>query len=102
MTAPALSMVLALLTAGSSPTFAATGWGEDYEKAVAQAKAEKKMVLLDFTGSDWCQWCVKLDKDAFSKPEFKSYAKDHLTLVNVDFPLHQPQPKNFEGPEREA
>ena len=43
-------------------------------------------MLLDFTGSDWCGWCMKLDKEVFSKPEFKSYAKANLVLVEVDFP----------------
>jgi protein disulfide-isomerase len=75
--------VLSLLT---STALAAAGWSDDYEKSVAKAKAEKKMVLLDFTGSDWCGWCIKLDKEVFSKPEFKSYAKDNLVLVEVDFP----------------
>ena len=72
--------------AGSAVAGAAAGWDDDYEKAVAQAKAEKKMVLLDFTGSDWCGWCIKLDKEVFSQPEFKDYAKENLVLVEVDFP----------------
>jgi thioredoxin-related protein len=74
---------LALVT--STAAFAAAGWDDDYEKALAQAKAEKKMVVLDFTGSDWCGWCIKLDKEVFSKKEFKDYAKDNLVLVEVDF-----------------
>jgi protein disulfide-isomerase len=76
----------AILALGASATFAKESWGDDYEKALAQAKSEKKMVLLDFTGSDWCPWCIKLDKEVFSKPEFKSYAKENLVLVEVDFP----------------
>ncbi len=78
--------VFAVLAVASSAAFAAAGWDDDYEKAVAKAKAEKKMVLLDFTGSDWCGWCIKLDKEVFSKPEFKEYAKANLVLVEVDFP----------------
>lgn len=70
----------------SVAAFAAAGWDDDYEKALAKAKAEKKMVLLDFTGSDWCGWCMKLDKEVFSKKEFKDYAKENLVLVEVDFP----------------
>ncbi len=46
-------------------------WLTDLPKAQAQAKAENKLVLLDFTGSDWCIWCIKLDTDTFSKPEFQ-------------------------------
>jgi thioredoxin-related protein len=64
-------------------------WLTDLTKAQAQAKAEKKMVLLDFTGSDWCGWCIKLNKEVFSKPEFEEYAKKNLVLVEVDFPRNK-------------
>lgn len=67
------------------------GWTEDQPKALAQAKAEKKLVFMDFTGSDWCVWCKKIDKDVFATPEFKQYAKDHLVLVSLDFPQEKPQ-----------
>jgi protein disulfide-isomerase len=85
----------AVFAVGSTAAFAAAGWGDDYDKAVAQAKAEKKMVLLDFTGSDWCGWCMKLDKEVFSKPEFKNYAKDNLVLMEVDFPQTKRQTKKL-------
>jgi protein disulfide-isomerase len=65
-------------------------WGTDLPKALAQAKAEKKMVLMDFTGSDWCGWCKKFDKEALSTDKFADYAKSHLELVVVDFPRHTP------------
>jgi protein disulfide-isomerase len=80
------SLAAALLVAASATAFGATGWTDNYEKAMAQAKAENKKVLLDFTGSDWCGWCMKLDKETFSKPKFKDYAKQNLILVTVDFP----------------
>ena len=41
---------------------------------------------MDFTGSDWCGWCILLDREVFSKPEFKEYANKNLILVEVDFP----------------
>jgi len=66
-------------------------WLTDVSKATAQAKAEKKLVMLDFTGSDWCGWCIKLHKEVFSKPEFATYAKDNLVLVEVDFPRAKTQ-----------
>jgi len=87
--------VCAVLAVTSSAALAAAGWEDDYEKAVAKAKAEKKMVLLDFTGSDWCGWCIKLDKEVFSKPEFKEYAKANLVLVEVDFPQGKRQTKKL-------
>lgn len=91
-----LPRLLAAFTAvlvTTSAALAAAGWDDDYEKALAKAKAEKKMVLLDFTGSDWCGWCIKLDKEVFSKKQFKDYAKENLVLVEVDFPQGKRQTK---------
>jgi protein disulfide-isomerase len=61
-------------------------WATDLPKALEQAKAENKIVLLDFTGSDWCVWCIKFDDDVLSQPEFASYAKTNLVMVMLDFP----------------
>ena len=66
-------------------------WSTDLPKAQAQAKADHKMVLMDFTGSDWCGWCKKFDKEALSTDKFAEYAKAHLELVVVDFPREKPQ-----------
>lgn len=66
-------------------------WLTDYEAALKQAKAENKRVLLDFTGSDWCGWCIKLKKEVFNTPEFETYAKNNLVLVELDFPQSKPQ-----------
>ena len=63
-------------------------WLTDVPKALDRAKAEKKVVLLDFTGSDWCGWCKRFDKEVFSTTEFKEFATKNLVLVEVDFP-HQ-------------
>lgn len=76
----------AAITLTGSVAFAAEGWGDNYEKALAQAKADKKLLVLDFTGSDWCGWCIKLNKEVFSQPEFKEYAAKNLVLMEVDFP----------------
>ncbi len=67
-------------------------WRTDYAQALETAKAEKKMVLLDFTGSNWCGWCKKLDREVFSTPEFKEYAQKNLVLVKLDFPRGIEQP----------
>jgi thioredoxin-related protein len=64
-------------------------WFTDAEAAQAKAKAENKLVLLDFTGSDWCIWCQRLKKNVFDDPEFAQYAKSKLVLVEVDFPQHK-------------
>lgn len=61
-------------------------WQTDYEQALATAKAAKKCVLLDFTGSDWCGPCIQMKKVVFSKEAFLNYAKKNLVLVEVDYP----------------
>jgi len=86
-----LLAVCAVATLTTSAALAAEGWGENYEKAAAQAKSENKLLLLDFTGSDWCPWCIKLNKEVFSQPEFKEFASKNLILVEVDFPQTKPQ-----------
>ncbi|MCK5676428.1 MAG: thioredoxin family protein [Verrucomicrobia bacterium] len=78
-----IMLVVATVAAGA---FASEGWETDFEKASAKAKAEGKHLLIDFSGSDWCGWCVKLDKEVFSQPAFKEYAKENLVLVLADFP----------------
>jgi protein disulfide-isomerase len=70
-------------TGGSA---AKSGWLTDLAKAQEQAKSGQKLLLMDFTGSDWCGWCKKLDAEVFSQTEFKDYAAKHLVLVEVDFP----------------
>jgi len=72
-------------------TLGADEWMTDYKAALQQAEKEKKLVLLDFTGSDWCGWCIRLDKEVFSKSEFKNYAKKNLVLVKLDFPRSKSQ-----------
>ena len=58
--------------------------------ALAKAKTENRLVLLDFTGSDWCGWCMKLEEESLSKPEFVNYAAKYLEVVIVDFPMRHP------------
>ncbi len=64
-------------------------WLTDLPKAQAKAKAENKMVLLDFTGSDWCIWCTRLKNEVFSQAAFAEYASKNLVLVEVDFPHYK-------------
>lgn len=62
------------------------GWSTDLEKALAQAKKEKKSVLVEFTGSDWCPPCIMMRKNVFSKPDFVKKASEKFILVELDFP----------------
>lgn len=61
-------------------------WHTDLNKAIELSKKENKPMMLFFTGSDWCGWCVKLKKEVFSQNEFKQWAQDNVILVEVDFP----------------
>jgi len=76
-------LVLVAITLGAN-THAA--WQTDLRAARAQAQREGKAILVNFTGSDWCGWCIKLKKEVFDKPHFRGYAKDNLVLVEIDFP----------------
>ncbi len=67
-------------------------WETDYEQALATAKASKKCVLLDFTGSDWCGPCIQMKKAVFSKAAFLDYAKKNLVLVEIDYPRRKVLP----------
>ncbi|MCE5279719.1 MAG: thioredoxin family protein [Planctomycetaceae bacterium] len=67
-------------------------WLEDFEAAKAAAAASGKPMLVDFTGSDWCGWCIKLDNEVFSKPAFEAYARENLILVKLDFPKRKELP----------
>src|ERR1051326_7372494 len=69
------------------------GWLTDLSQAKAQAKADHKMVLMDFNGSDWCPPCKALRKNVLSSQEFTDFAKKNLVLVDVDFPRHKQLPE---------
>ena len=73
------------LAAIVAPAFAAE-WLTDLEAAKKQAAAENKAILVDFTGSDWCGYCIRLKKNVFDKPEFADYAKDKFVLLEIDVP----------------
>lgn len=79
-------VLVALVIFLAAPAHAKTDWLDDFEEAQEQAKSEDKLLLVDFTGSDWCSWCIKLDKEVFSKPEFQEYAEENLVLMEADFP----------------
>jgi protein disulfide-isomerase len=56
------SIFLPLLLLAAGAARAELRWTEDFDKAAARAREENKYVLVDFTGSDWCGWCKKLDR----------------------------------------
>ncbi len=61
-------------------------WVNEFEKAKQTAANEGKDLLMDFTGSDWCSWCIKLHKEVFDLDAFKAAAPKNFVLVELDFP----------------
>ena len=66
-------------------------WQTDINKAMEISKKSKKPIMLFFTGSDWCGWCIRLQKEVLKTPEFAKWAKDNVVLVELDFPRRTPQ-----------
>lgn len=69
-------------------------WSVDYEASVQRAKAEKKPLLIYFTGSDWCPYCKYMDRDVLDKPEFIDFANKNYVMVLCDFPRAKEIPEN--------
>ena len=65
-------------------------WTTNYEEAIEQSRSSSKPILLFFTGSDWCGWCHKLEKEVLNTPEFAQEAGNQFIFVTVDFPLYKP------------
>ena len=84
------------LTQRPAPTTMEEIWRFDFPGALQQARKENKLVLLDFTGSDWCGWCIKFEHDVLATPQFATYANRKLQLVRLDFPHHTPQPETLQ------
>lgn len=61
-------------------------WKTDFKAAQELATKEKKPMLLFFTGSDWCGWCIRLNREVLSKPEFTKWASANVVPVELDFP----------------
>jgi len=78
-----LGIYMAIILGAGAQT---STWSEDFAKSAALAKTSGKFMLLDFSGSDWCSWCKKLDKEVFRQTEFKEYAADHLVTILIDSP----------------
>ena len=72
-----------------STLFVSTSWLTDFEEAKLQAKERNQMILLSFSGSDWCAPCIKMKKEVFDSPQFQDFASANLVLVKADFPRHK-------------
>jgi protein disulfide-isomerase len=90
----------ALLTLASVSAWAAPTWLTDLDEAKKVAIKENKPILVDFTGSDWCGYCIKLHAEVFDKPEFEAFAKNYV-LVELDYPNKKPQTPEVKAKNRE-
>jgi len=80
------AVAAAICVGVASATSTPAGWTDDFEAAKEQAGKEGKLLLVDFSGSDWCGWCKKLDNEVFAQPEFLKGVKDDFVLVMIDSP----------------
>jgi protein disulfide-isomerase len=82
--------ITTILFALAMPIFADSyppeGWTASITDAISQAEREDKMIMLDFTGSDWCGWCHKLENEVWNTSEFETWADDNVVKVFLDFP----------------
>ena len=69
-----------------------SAWQTDFQAAQTQARAEKKLLLVDFTGSDWCIWCKRLKAEVFDKDPFVAEVTKKFVLVELDFPNEKKLP----------
>ena len=89
---PVLMLHAVLANAAAAKDFA---WQTDFPAAQARAKAQKKILLVAFIGSDWCPWCKKIKAEVFDKPAFTSAARKQFVLVEVDFPHEKKLPDDL-------
>ena len=85
-------IIALLLFAGS---FAAEAqelvWETNVNKAIEVSNKTNKPLLMFFTGSDWCGWCIRLQKEVLKTPEFEKWAKENVVPVELDYPRRTPQ-----------
>jgi len=74
------ALLTAPITAGEGP------WHADFDEAVEAAREQDKDLFVDFTGSDWCGWCIRLDEEVFAHEEFLTAAQEQYVLVKLDYP----------------
>lgn len=89
-----------MMVAASLGAAEGAGWITDFEAAKKVAAEKKLPILMDFSGSDWCIWCQRLDSEVFTQKAFQDYAKDNLVLFLADFPMRSQQPEELKKQNR--
>ena len=77
--------LLASVATAAAPT-PQSGWSQNFDEAQKQALETKRDLLVEFSGSDWCPWCKKIEADVFGRSEFVQRASEQYVLVQVDLP----------------
>ena len=83
---PFVLVICVFLLKGTHVEASGSQWFTDIDKALVESGKIHKPVLVDFSGSDWCGWCIKLDNEVFKKEHFLAWAKDSVVLCVLDFP----------------
>lgn len=92
-----MKMIIAPLLAGialagcAAVSRAEAQWETNFDAARKTSAEKDRPILINFTGSDWCGWCIRLHKEVFSTEAFKTYAENNLVLFKADFPRHTEQ-----------
>jgi thioredoxin-related protein len=88
--------LLVFLMLGLAARASDAQWLDNYDKAVSMAKEQHHNILMNFTGSDWCPYCIQMDKEVLNQPQFEDYAKKNLVLLTVDFPQSKQLPQKLQ------
>ena len=96
-----LVFIIIVLTQTNNAQTVDLNWHTDLSKAVSISINEKKPIMLFFTGSDWCGWCMRLKKEVFNHEKFKIWSDDKIILVELDFPRRKKLETNILNQNRE-
>lgn len=78
-----------LIAVASFATLSFIPWQPDFETATTQAKEKHQLILLNFSGSDWCIPCIRMRKNIFDNDSFSAITNNRLVMVNADFPRNK-------------
>ncbi|WP_298346793.1 thioredoxin family protein [uncultured Algibacter sp.] len=94
------TLFLTVLVSASNVAQERLTWYTDINEAMDLAVKENKKMMLFFTGSDWCGWCIKLQNEVFKTSDFEKWSND-VILVELDFPRRTPQDEKIKGQNRQ-
>ena len=90
-------LITCLILLNVTTAKAEANWLTDYDKALELASNQGKAILVNFTGSDWCGWCIKLDDEVFSHDAFEDWADENIILLEIDYPKEKVLPDELKA-----